>query len=92
MIEDTRRHLGKDYIAIKTDSPKGVERFCDALQHFLIACSWGGYESLVFPVCGLASTQSYDNPHMPWNLVRIYIGLEDPQLLLEDINQALSKV
>jgi cystathionine beta-lyase/cystathionine gamma-synthase len=29
---------------------------------------------------------------MSWNLVRIYIGLEDPQLLLEDINQALSKV
>jgi cystathionine beta-lyase/cystathionine gamma-synthase len=86
------RCAGMFSIAIKTDSPKGVERFCDALQHFLIACSWGGYESLVFPVCGLASTQSYDNPHMPWNLVRIYIGLEDPQLLLEDINQALSKV
>lgn len=79
-------------IAIKTEDIKGVERFCDALKYFLIACSWGSYESLVFPVCGLATTPSYNNPHLPWNLVRVYVGLEHADLLLADLKQALEKV
>jgi cystathionine beta-lyase/cystathionine gamma-synthase len=87
-----KRSAGMFSLVINTDSSAGVERFCDSLKHFLIACSWGGYESLVFPVCGLASTPSYDNPLMPWNLVRVYVGLEDPQLLLADILQALDQV
>jgi cystathionine beta-lyase/cystathionine gamma-synthase len=79
-------------ICIKTDDAQAVERFCDALQHFLLACSWGGYESLAFPVCALQTTPSYDNPHLPWNLVRIYVGLEDSDMLLQDLLQALDKV
>lgn len=86
------RCAGMFSIAIKTEDIKGVERFCDALKHFLIACSWGSYESLVFPVCGLATTPSYNNPHLPWNLVRVYIGLEHADLLAEDLLQALEKV
>ena len=91
-LKQMKRCAGMFSLVIQTPDTAGVERFCDALQHFLIACSWGGYESLVFPVCGLASTPSYDNPLMPWNLVRVYVGLEDPQLLLEDLLQALDKV
>jgi len=86
------RCAGMFSIAIKTEDIKGVERFCDALKNFLIACSWGSYESLVFPVCGLATTPSYNNPHLPWNLVRVYIGLEHADLLAEDLLQALEKV
>lgn len=79
-------------LCIKTDDFSGVERFCDALKHFLLACSWGGYESLAFPVCALQSTLSYDNPDLPWNLVRIYIGLEEKELLLHDLLHALDQV
>jgi cystathionine beta-lyase/cystathionine gamma-synthase len=86
------RCAGMFSITLKTDTKEGVERFCDSLSHFLIACSWGGYESLVFPVCGLATTPSYNNPLMPWNLVRIYIGIEDPEMLKEDVLRALEKV
>ena len=86
------RCAGMFSITIRTENKEGVERFCDALKHFLIACSWGGYESLVFPVCGLANTPSYDNPLMSWNLVRIYLGIEDPELLMDDLLQALDKV
>jgi cystathionine beta-lyase/cystathionine gamma-synthase len=86
------RCAGMFSITIKTDTKEGIERFCDSLENFLIACSWGGYESLVFPVCGLATTPSYDNPLMPWNLVRFYIGIEDPEMLKEDLLRALEKV
>jgi cystathionine beta-lyase/cystathionine gamma-synthase len=86
------RCAGMFSISIKTNNIAGVERFCDSLKYFLIACSWGSYESLVFPVCGLAATPSYSNPHLPWNLVRVYIGLENTDLLIADLLQALEKV
>ena len=69
----------------------GIERFCDNLKRFLMATSWGGYESLVFPLCALAASKSFDNP-LPWNMVRLYIGLEDADLLIEDLKQALDKI
>ena len=90
-MRQMKRCAGMFSITIKTDD-SGIERFCDSLKHFLIACSWGGYESLVFPVAGLAIPPEKRNPLIPGNLVRIYTGLEDPQLLLDDLLQALENV
>jgi cystathionine beta-lyase len=69
-----------------------VERFCNHLQSFLLACSWGGHENLVFPMCVLYSSQNYSNVGLPWNLIRMYIGLEDPDLVIADLAQALQKM
>lgn len=85
------RSSGLFSITIKTDR-EGIERFCDSLKCFLIACSWGGHESLVFPVAGLALDPKDFNPLIPYNLVRIYVGLEDKNLLLEDLKAALERV
>lgn len=87
-----QRCSGMFSIEIQCNDATGVERFCDALQHFLLACSWGGYESLAFPVCGQAQSVSYTNSPVPWNLVRMYVGIEDADLLLNDVLQALEKV
>ncbi|MGZ5305063.1 MAG: trans-sulfuration enzyme family protein, partial [Bacteroidia bacterium] len=78
-------------IVLNAEKTEQVERFCDNLKHFVMAASWGGYESLIFPVCALAASKSFENP-LPWNLVRCYIGLEDADLLIEDLKQALDKV
>ncbi len=78
-------------IVIDTKDEAGVERFCDNLKRFIMATSWGGYESLIFPLCALAASKSFENP-LPWNMVRLYIGLEDADLLIEDLKQALDKV
>lgn len=78
-------------ISINAENEAGVERFCNSLQRFLMATSWGGYESLIFPLCALAASKSFENP-LPWNMVRLYIGLEDADLLIEDLKQALDKV
>lgn len=86
------RCAGMFSLVVKSDSIDGVERFCDSLQHFLLACSWGGYESLAFPVCALEAAPSYKSTTVSRNLVRLYIGLEDPMLLKEDLMQALEKV
>ena len=78
-------------IVLDAKDVEAVERFCNALKSFTMATSWGGYESLLFPMCALQSSKSFTKP-LPWNLVRIYIGLEDPDVLIEDLKQALGKV
>lgn len=78
-------------IRVKADDTAGVERFSDALERFLIAVSWGGYESLQYPVCSAAGPSGYQG-ELPWDLVRLYVGLEDPELLIADLRQALDAV
>lgn len=66
-------------------------RFIDALVHFGIGYSWGGYESLVVP-CDPALLRTA----VPWTdpdpLVRLSIGLEDPADLIDDLAQAFAAI
>ncbi|MEO5644624.1 MAG: aminotransferase class I/II-fold pyridoxal phosphate-dependent enzyme [Bacteroidia bacterium] len=78
-------------IQLKAENVEAVERFCDSLKTFLLATSWGGHESLCFPVCALTQSTSFKNP-LPFNLVRLYIGLEDPGYLKADLEKAFEKM
>lgn len=64
--------------------------FVDALQHFGIGASWGGYESLalIAPPERLAAYRSWTSTQP---VVRLHIGLEDPQDLIADVEQAFAK-
>ncbi len=84
-----KRGGGQFSITLHTDHVSVIERFCEQLKHFLLACSWGGYESLVFPTCAVIDTKAEAKPGIPWNLVRFYIGLEDRTELQADLKQAL---
>jgi len=79
-------------ILLKTEDMGAVERFVNSLERFLIACSWGGHEALVFPVCALIGSENYSKPNIPVNMVRMYTGLEDGQTLIDDVSQALDKM
>lgn len=79
-------------IELDVTSFEEVERFCNALKCFLLATSWGGYESLVFPICAFSKDKESHNHPLPWNLVRISVGLEDPEILMGDLDQALEKI
>ncbi|MFI5219378.1 MAG: aminotransferase class I/II-fold pyridoxal phosphate-dependent enzyme [Bacteroidia bacterium] len=79
-------------VALKTNSVEQIENFCHSLKRFLMAVSWGGHESLVFPACAAIKKEEYDSKNTEHNLVRFYIGLEDPDVLIEDIENALKKI
>ena len=64
-----------------------VVRFVDSLKLFKIGYSWGGVNSLVITYSDLHRPRPETGPL----LVRLNIGLEDPQDLIEDIEQALAK-
>ncbi|MBL8246212.1 MAG: PLP-dependent transferase, partial [Rhodanobacteraceae bacterium] len=78
-------------IEVLADDLVGVERFCDSLKMFLLAVSWGGHESLAWPVAVVIRGGSAESNRtgLPWNLVRLSIGLEDPDDLIADLEQAL---
>ena len=78
-------------VILKAKDVSEMESFCDSLNCFLIATSWGGHESLVLPVCALKLSVSLSS-QLPWNMVRLYIGLEDPGMLIRDLEQAFAKI
>lgn len=69
-------------------------RFVDALRLFRIGVSWGGFESLVMPARAVLRQAGPQNPArcfgVPPTLVRLSLGLEDPQDLWRDLAQALA--
>jgi len=64
-------------------------RVVSKVTRWKIAVSWGGHEALMLPIAALYNMPGRDNPHIPWNYVRFYVGLEEPGYLLEDLLAAL---
>lgn len=87
-LKQMKRPCGQFSLLVKANEMEAVERFCNQLKHFVMACSWGGYESLIFPLCTLYDSNNYSESGLPWNMIRFYVGLEDPQMLIDDLNQA----
>lgn len=95
LLSHPQYELGKEQMsgysslfAFETDlTVEVIKRWADHLEYFRIGVSWGGYESLVtVPTL----PEGYESAAGP--VVRLYIGLEDPELLIEDIKQAFEKV
>ncbi len=74
-------------IVLKPVSEKALAAFVDALKLFGIGSSWGGYESLVTVArIDKYRTATHWDPGGP--TVRLHIGLEDPDDLIADLEQA----
>ena len=76
---------------LKTPSVEKIEWFCNKLQQILMAVSWGGHESLIVPAIAGISKQDYDENNNRHQLIRMYVGLEDADYLIKDLNQALDQ-
>ena len=63
------------------------DRLVDALKLFGIGYSWGGFESLALPSDPVRTATS---PDFEGPLVRLHIGLEDPDDLIADLAAALA--
>ncbi len=70
-------------------------RFLDALNHFGLGYSWGGFESLALPINAEGARSATAWPPANWGQdnpygVRLSIGLEDEADLRHDVAQALA--
>ncbi len=74
-------------IVLADGTPRdAVVAFVDALRLFGIGYSWGGVHSLAMPFARL--TRGHETP-ATGPLVRLNVGLEDPDDLVADLDQAL---
>jgi cystathionine beta-lyase/cystathionine gamma-synthase len=78
-------------IILKAKRRDEIVRFCESLKHILMAVSWGGHESLVIPKCAGISDIEFDPGNREHRYVRMYVGLEDSNYLIDDLARALDK-
>jgi len=76
---------------LKEPSVEKIEVFCNKLQHILMAVSWGGHESLIIPSIAGVPLAAYTVENPRQQLIRMYVGLEDADYLIRDLEQALKE-
>ncbi len=75
---------------LKVEKIEDIVKFCESLKHILMAVSWGGYESLIIPGCAAVAPEAYDVNKRSQRMLRLYIGQEEPEYIIRDIDQALN--
>ena len=77
-------------IELQADTKEEVNTFLEALDKFLFAVSWGGYESLKLPTLAFYNLPNGINPPLPFQLIRLYVGLESSEYLIENFEKAFT--
>ena len=98
----TRYKLWKKYysgasgllgIIIKSRSKVSVYKFVNSLEFFGIGYSWGGYSSLaVYNDPVEMGSRHFFKLEKNQHLVRVHVGLEDPNDLIQDLKRSLRYV
>lgn len=73
-----------------------IKSFVNGLELFHLGVSWGGHESLVYaPVISYAKElppERFDAMGIIPGLIRIYVGLEEPIDLIDDLQKSLDMI
>lgn len=77
---------------VKASSRRSIVNFAESLQHIMMAVSWGGHESLLLPGCAGLKDEDFDAENLDHRIVRLYVGLETADYLIQDLEQALLKI
>lgn len=77
---------------IRAETIQQVEKFCEGLQHILMAVSWGGHESLIIPKIVGMNPDEFRAADKEHRMLRMYVGLEDPGYLIHDLDQAFAAI
>ena len=77
---------------IKAETIDQIEKFCESLQHIFMAVSWGGHESLIIPKCSGIQPNEFDAGNKEHRMLRLYVGLEEPDYLVKDLEQAFAVI
>ena len=78
-------------IIIKAKSKTSVLKFINKLELFGIGYSWGGFESLAI-YHDISKSRNFYNFGKNEHIVRIHVGLEDPQDLINDLKNSLKYI
>ena len=68
-----------------------LEKFFDGMDIFSMGYSWGGFESLATPV-RIQQERKSSLDQLKNTIVRIHVGLEDPEDLISDLDSAFKRL
>lgn len=77
---------------MKSQEISEIENFCNNLKAFRMAVSWGGHESLIIPKCSGIPRSDFNAQNPNHRMVRLYVGLEDPEFLINDLKQSFASL
>ena len=72
----------------KQGNQQALNAFLEGMKHFKMGYSWGGFESLVIGVNNVQGLRTATQWGYKAPLVRLHIGLEDVEDLIDDLEQA----
>ncbi|MGR3972804.1 cystathionine beta-lyase [Shewanella sp. 1180_01] len=82
------------FVLNKKLSQKELELYLDNFEHFSMAYSWGGYESLI--LANQPESLNYIRPANPVDfegtLIRVHIGLENVNDLIDDLEKGFDRI
>ena len=80
--------------SFEVDNSINIPAFCNSLELFRLGVSWGGYESLVMPaevsINQAGSPSAAIDFGVSSRLIRLFVGLEDPEDLWQELHAALA--
>ena len=76
---------------LKGGDEAAAAQMLDGMQHFKMGFSWGGYESLILAANNMQARRTATEWQQPGPLIRLHIGLEDPEDLIEDLAAGLDR-
>lgn len=79
-------------IVMRAEKVEEIVTFCESLRHILMAVSWGGHESLAIPRCASLQPEAFNPADREHRMIRFYVGLEEADYLIKDIEQAFAAV
>ncbi|QBG34514.1 cystathionine beta-lyase [Litorilituus sediminis] len=71
---------------------QSIKAFLDGLSHFKMGYSWGGFESLILGISNVSSLRSATQWSSQYPLVRVHIGLENVDELIEDLAKGFDRL
>lgn len=69
-----------------------IKRMVEGMSHFRMGYSWGGYESLLLPLDPRRGVRTASEMPDDGMVLRISVGLEDPDDLIDDLSRGLDRL
>ena len=70
---------------------KALTALLDGMTHFKMGYSWGGFESLILGISSVQSMRSVTEWQYKFPLIRLHVGLEDVDDLIDDLTAGFAR-
>jgi len=72
-------------------SQAAITALLDGMEYFKMGYSWGGFESLILAISNVQSMRTVTKWRYEFPLIRLHVGLENVDDLIEDLNKGFER-